>query len=1845
MISTCPIDEHHPGTRTLWIDDEKVVQRVFCAASLDSESALLIKPNSGAIRANFLARIENAYSLSSHLDASWAAKPRCIIRDGEVPALLLDDPGGTVLAAEIEFPLSLVHFLETAISITAAVDKLHEAGLIHKDIKPSNILLSNSRDRAWLKGFGIATRLPRERHLLPPPEVIAGTFAYMAPEQTGRMNRSIDPRSDLYALGVTLYQMLTGQLPFVAADPMEWIHCHIARQPIPPAERREGVPQAVSAIVMKLLAKAAEDRYRSAAGLKFDLQHCLEQLHAKGNILPFCLGKADAPNQLIFREKLYGRERETARLTAAFNRVVTNGRSEVVLVSGYSGIGKSSVVNELHRSLVPARALFAAGKFDQFALGIPYATLAQALQTLVRQVMNKEQAELDQWISSLLHAVGVNGQLIVNLVPELEQLIGVQPTVPELSGPEAQNRLRNTLRQFLGVFARPEHPLVLFLDDLQWLDSATLDLIESLINDREKGSLLLIGAYRDSDLGSNHPLHSRLAALLASGIPVEQIRLEGIGLDDIRTLVSEALGVEAGAVSSLAQLVFDKAGGNPFFTTHFVTSLFDEGLLHFDTGLQCWRWDEQLIAAKHMSENVVDLMIERLRRLPTETQHALKQFACLGSDAKAATLARILGSSVDETKALLHEAARAGLVFQVDDAYAFSHDRVREAAYAIIADHEKGPAHWLIGLQLLSDLPDQEVDSEIFDIVNQFNRANVSTISRADRITVASLNLRAGRKAKAAAAFVSACDYFEQGYVLIDEDSWSLNYDLSFALAVERAESTFLKGDLAAADLMLQGLLEHDLSEIDRATVYRLNVSLCVVRSDNIAAVKSAVAGLEILGFRIPADPTWDDVQREYDAIWHNLRDRAIEDFSGLPEMRSENALAAMRILAEAQPPAYFTNFNLTILVICKMVNLSLTQGIASTSAQGLALFGYVLGPAFGRYKDGYRIAGIGAALAASRNGPIENARVHHLTGLAAAWTEPLPVALDWLRSAFRRGAEAGDLYYSCFAAAVIVLHVFHSGKPLDEVDRECREALSFARGTGFQAGANLTVATERAVASLRGKTRGLSVYDDVAFDSAAFEADLAASQNSVVSWWYWTRKLMVHVLAGEYSTALEAGRKVVAQSSIRNMQIEQMDYHYFMGLALAALIDTASDEIREIHLRELKDHHARLKDWAKEAGSPTFDDKHTLLEAEIARIEGKILDAQELYESSIELARSNSFLSSEAVANESAARFYQRRGLHKIALTYLRESHLCYGRWGADAKVRLMEAEFPAIRSQTSSQPLTNTAFAQVDQLDLATVMKVAQAVSGEIVLERLIDALMRVTMEHAGAARAVLMLASGSEIYVAAEATMTGAGVSVDLKEASSDEERELPSEILTHVAQFRETVILDNAQTAAPFSTDPYVVARRVRSLLAMPLLNQGKLIGLLYLENNLVANVFTGSQISILKLVACHAAVALENTRLYKELAERESRIRRLVDSNIIGVMIWKFDGRIVEANDSFLSMLGFSRAELNNGLLRWTDLSPPEELESDARALDEVLATGIARPWEKEFFHREGSRVPVLIGAATFGDPEADGGVAYVLDLTARRKAEEDARASDRRYRELHAELAHANRVATVGQLSAAISHELRQPLVGVVSSGSAGLRWLDADPPNLNAARRALQRTVSEGHRAAEVLGRIKALVTKAPLNAEIVDVNALVSDTLSLVRGQILLSEVRLEVELDVTIPSVRADRVQIQQVILNLILNALEAMAPAGAPGKELKITTGRESSDMVFVAVLDNGPGIPREHQDRIYEAFYSTKEGGMGMGLAICQTIIATYGGKLQMSDNHPRGAAFRFALPTIVGAAS
>jgi PAS domain S-box-containing protein len=1775
--------------------------------------------------------LAHEYGLKGQLDSAWAVRPLELVRQGDQTVLVFEDPGGEPLERLLGAPFETDRFVRLAISIAAALGEVHLHGLVHKDLKPAHIFLDESTGSVRLTGFGLATMLPRERQSPAPPETIAGTLAYMAPEQTGRMNRSIDARSDLYSLGVTFYQMLTGSLPFTASEPMEWIHCHIARKPVPPSERAERVPAQVSRIVMKLLAKTAEERYQTAVGLEHDLRRCLIEWNAVGRIDPFPLGERDISDRLLIPEKLYGREREIATLLTAFDRVVNEGTPALVLVSGYSGIGKSSIVNELHKVLVPRRGLFASGKFDQYKRNIPYATLAQALQSLVSQILGKSDTEMGQWRAALQEALGPNGQLMVTLVPQLALIIGEPPPPPDVPLQDQQARFQMVFRRFLSVFARPEHPLTLFLDDLQWLDSATLDLIEHLIAHPDVRHFLLVGAYRDNEVGPAHPLARTLARLRGAGGQVREIVLAALRPEDVARLLADALHMEPGRVRPLAELMFEKTAGNPFFTIQFLLSLAEQELLTFDSGMAAWTWDLPHIRLKGFTDNVADLMAAKLSRLPRATRKALGQLACLGNVANADTLALVHAEGEEATHAALWDAVRSGLVQRSDSTYTFLHDRVREAAYALIREDARAMAHLRIGRVLAAQTPAEDLHENIFDIVNQFGRGAVLINTQEEREQVAQLNLMAGKRAKAAIAYDAALQYFTAGRALLAETGWEQCYRLTFDLELSCAECEYLIGEFPSAEERLAMLSIRAQTTVDAAAVTCLRINLYTTLDQSDSAVEVGVEYLRRVDDRWSPHPMAEDVRQAYHQLWQQLGERSIEALLDLPLMRDPERCATMDVLTVLTSPALFTDLNLFRLVVSQMATLSLEHGNSDGSCLAYAWLGGVMGTYFGEYDAGFRFGMLGLELVEKRGLDRFRARVYLVFAVHVAhWTQPLQTSLAFLRRAFEAALEAGDLSYAAYSCIDVITNRIATGDSLSDVEREAEHGLEFARKIGFGLVCDCITGQLRLIRMLRGQTPDFASFNDAEFDEHRFEQHLESNPRLAIgASYYWIRRLQASIYGSDETSAMAAVSKAAPLLWTTPTQFESAEYHFYGAFAWAAHCDLNGAEQRPRHLEALASHHKQLAVWAENCPA-TFANREALVGAEIARLEGRDLDAIHLYEEAIRLARSDGFIQNEALAHERAARFCTARGFPTMADAFLRNARRCYLSWGADGKVRQLDQLYPQLSEKEPVVGPTSTIRAPVEHLDLATVLKVSQAVSGEIMLDKLLDTLMRTAIEHAGAERGLLILSHGIEQRIAAEAITGGDTIVVRLRDQALSATA-LSEAIVQTVLRTQEAMILDDAAAEPAFAADPYIRQRQARSILCLPLVNQSKLIGVLYLENNLAARVFTPTRIAVLRLVASQAAIALENTRLYHDLAEREAKIRCLVDANIIGIFFWDLEGPILGANDAFLRIVGYDRDDVTAGRLHWTELTPSEWRNHHERVwTPDLKMTGRVQPYEKEYFRKDGSRVPVLVGSTSFDETRKQG-VAFVLDLSERKRAEEALRA-------VQMQLAHANRVATMGQLTASIAHEVKQPIAATVGNAEAALSWLGHRPPDLDEVRDAVARIVKEGHRASEVIGRIRALVEKAPPLTDRLDINEAIREVIELTHGETVKNGISVRTDLADGLPLIHGDRVQLQQVLLNLIVNAVEAMSDVSKGTRELLITSGEVEGGYVLVAVRDSGPGLDPKCVDRLFETFYTTKATGMGMGLAICRSIIEAHGGRLWACTNEPRGAVFQFTLP-------
>jgi PAS domain S-box-containing protein len=1881
-----------------------------------------------------LERLEHEYSLRNELDREWAVRPIGLNHHWDRTVLILEDPGGVTLddllgdrsAARqkprptdpggkpldqsLGQPMELSRFLRLAIGLAAGLSKLHSRGLIHKDIKPANILADPVTNKIWFTGFGITSRLAREWQVAELPEIIGGTPAYMSPEQTGCMNRSIDCRSDLYSLGVTLYQMLTGRLPFTASDPMEWVHCHIAQQPSNPSEQRPEVSEAISAIVLKLLSKTVEERYQTAAGLEFDLRKCLLEWESTGRVERFPIGQNDIPDRLLIPENLYGRTLEREKLLDAFRRVASTGKPELVLVSGYSGIGKSSVVHELHKVVLP-NGFFVSGKFDQNKQDVPYVTLAQAFQTLIRQILSKSQEELNYWHDALLEALGPNAQLMVNLIAELELVIGKQPPVPELLPLEAQNRFEAVLRRFLGVFARKEHPLVLFLDDLQWLDPATLKLLEQFTIDPDIEHLLLIGAYRDNEVTGTHPLMLTLKAIREAGVTVEEIVLKPLSLEDVNQLLADALHCQPAHTRRLAALVHKKTGGNPFFTLQFLSTLADEQLLAYEPQESAWRWNVKRIQALSFTDSVTDLMIAKLRRLPAATQEALKQFACLGHDVDVTMLSTVRGESAENVHKELWEAVREGLIQRSGTSYKFLHDRIQDAVYLLIPEQLRAQFHLTLGRLLMARMTPERIAEQIFDIVNQLNFDLALISDPAEREQVAELNLIAGRKAKASTAYASACVYLSAGMVLVGPDGWEHHYRLAFDSWRERAECEYLNGDFEKAEELILELLCKAASKIDKATAYRLQILVQMMRAEYSQAIKTGLKCLRLFGFSMPSHPTRYQVRAEYEKVWLNLGSRSIESLVELPQMTDPDNRAAMQVLSVLTAPAFFTDSNLFYFVVYKMANASLKYGTTDASVHGYADLGLILGPVFHRYSEGYRFAQLACSLVQKYGFHTYKARAYYNMEQVGLWTQPVRTAIDFIRLAFNTCIETHDLAYACYCCNHLVSDLLLQGVHLEEVWREAQKGGEFVRKIKYRDVADVIVSQQRFILCLRGRTANFSTFSDAEFDETSFENQLTDGRMPNMVCWYWILKLQARFLSGDYDAANRAAEKAQALLWSTEAFIESANYYFYRALMIAALIDAPNQgsdtpplqpslpsantsarramglERQTEGIKTVKEHLERLREWS-ESCPETFRDKYTLVSAEVARMEGRELDAMRLYEQATRAARENRFVQNEGIANELAARFYAARGFDTIAHMYLVNARHCYFRWGANGKVRQLEQLHPSLQEDLAPRQ-TSLVATPAQHLDLAAVIKVSQAISGEIILEKLINQLMRIALEQAGAERGLLILARGNEQRIEAGEALLHQGLmaqavsergkitvhfSSSLVSAHDTSVYQLPESLLRYVVRTRKSVTLADATVQNLFSQDEYIERNRPRSVFCLPLIRQGKLTGILYLENNLTPGVFTPNRLATFELIASQAAISLEQARLYAELARANEDLQTEIgERRWAEAALKKSEQQLQDIIDHTSALVTVKDLDLHYLLVNRehervyahryqirgkTDYDfLPGEVAETIRANDRlVIETGKPIQFELTIPMAHGERHYVVVKFPLrdgTGKPYAVCGIS--TDITERKRAEEQQR-------EAQTELAHVTRVATLGELTGSIAHEVKQPLTAIINNADACLALLPAEVSQLQEVREALSDIIADADRASSVIERIRGLIKKSPPQKSRLDLNETIGGAIALARGELDRNGVLLRTNLANDLPFIMGDRIQLQQVILNLIINGIEAMSGvsdgsrelwvsseklAAVPGELREFEAERQApnapaaaglNEYILVSVADSGPGLDLNNLGRLFDAFYTTKPQGLGMGLSISRSIIEAHGGRLWAKANVPKGALFQFTLP-------
>lgn len=1858
----------------------------------DAPTVLAVTPAVERPSASTLARLQRNFALRDELAAAAAATPIALVHHDGRLTLVVSDPGGAMLARLADKPMEVNQLLRIAIGLAGALGRLHARNIVHRDVKPASIMVDESTGQAWLGIMGLSLHVPRHRRSSEPPSTMAGTLAYMAPEQTGRTNRTIDPRSDLYAYGVTLYELITGNLPFRTSDPSELVHCHLARKPVAPSALRDGFPDAVSSIVTRLLAKAPEDRYQSAAGVEADLRRCLADWKARGRIEPFSLGGRDVPDRLMAPERLYGREPEIHALLSEFESLTHDGGARFVLVSGDSGAGKSSIVNALQTAIVQRRGFFASGKADRNKRDIPFATLALALQDLVGEILRRTEEELGRWRGALVQVLGASGQLLVNLVPDLEHIVGPQPPVRDLSARDAHLRFRDLVQRFLGVFAQREHPLTLFLDDIHWTDAATFELIAQIATAPGASHLMIVGAFRSSEVAADHALARCSQSIRAAGIRLCEVSVGPMAARDVTDLVADMLRCDRERAGGLGQLVHAKTEGNPFYAIEFLFALAEQQLLLFDRVSGAWRWDLAQIRAMGSTDSLIDLMSGKAARLPPATRDTLKLLACLGHAAHPATLAWVQETSEEAVHVALSDAAREGLVSRRDAEYVFAHDRVQEAAYALVAEEDRAAEHLSIGRRLAARATLESPQEQVFDIAYHLNRGSALVTAPCDRQRIAELNLTAGRLAKSRTAQGAALAYLSAGQALLTDDALEQSGELAFALDLERAGCELHLGYLDPAEERLSMLWRKAESLTDRAAVARLRMSLYTTRNRPDRAVEVGLECLRSVGVDWSAHPTDEDVKEEYARMWRNIGVRSIESLAEAPVLDDAGWRAVLDDVAlDLGAPALFTDRNLFLQQLAGTVNIMLEHGHCNGSAWIYAVLGMVMGSCFGDHSNGLRFGQLGLTLAEKQGLDRFRARAyvtfgHHII----PWVQHIRGGNATLRRAVETMQSGGDLTFLAYSRNHMVTHMWASGEDLAEVEREAEEARTFARASHFAFVADDITAALALVNTLRGNSPVFGRLGEEGNEDRIEQVLKKSSSYGAPAFRYWVRKLVARFFAADYATAVVAAAHAEPllwsspRGSVPPWFLELIDHRFYGALAIAGYLKIAPGDERPGLMRTLAAHHAWLD--AKRGTCPeNFSATATLVAAEIARIEGEELRAERLYEEAIRHARAYAFVQTEAVAHELAAMFYASRGLATAAQGYLHNARSCYVRWGANGKVRQLDETYPHLRAYAASSGAIATIETPIEQVDLATVLKVSNALSVEIVLEKLIHQLLANSVELAGAERGVLILSRGEQLQVAAEAVTSDTGLKVRLPDATAGLS-ELPPSVIQFVMRTGRRVLLDDAQTTNQFSADAYVQTGRCRSVLCLPLVKQTALVGVLYLENNLAQRAFTPRNASVLELLASHAAVSLDHARVFNDLA-RENQERRRMEATLAARLAFErlisdLSADIAETDTTSLNarigvwlarigeLLDVDRAafyeysEETHSFDRtafWNALDgrlpPTTDVGSVLPALVPMLGKSAFRyecvedmpPDDRRFFTQAGIRsalgVPACVGrrelgylvlGATHVDHAWSNDLVQRLRVIteifanglARRRAEHDKQVK------LELERALEFRELVIGILG----HDLRSPL-----SAAAGLTQLVMRTKGLpvDATRRlaAVGDSLERMNRLVATLldfteSRFKGMLSIAPAPTDLAAICARLAE-------ELMASRHERGIEVRAAGPMLGEwDPVRVEQVVSNLFANAL-----THGTGAQPIVAALRADGEHVVLEVTNKGTPIPPDELRRLFEPFRRgpTRERdrrrGLGLGLYIVRQIVQAHAGSVSAESTEQGGTVFTVRLPT------
>jgi PAS domain S-box-containing protein len=1871
---------------------------VYRARRLADDRPVILKVNGAEETPDeTLARYQHEYEILQLLPTDLVIDAYQVVREGPLVALVLEDFGGESLKQCFDRqPFAFDEALQIALRLSQAIGKVHQAGIFHRDINPQNVVYDRSTQTLKIIDFDIAVASSLAPQRFGTPGALAGTLAYMAPEQTGRMNRAADQRADLYALGITLYQLFAGRLPHDTDDPVALVHFHLAIAPTPLDQLAPQIPAGLSDLVMKLLAKAPEDRYQTAAGVAADLQTMLQHLRAMGRIERFALASMDHSDRFEIPSRLYGRGEEIKTLLETFERSARGG-SEIVVLSGPSGVGKSSLVHEIRSALAERRGHFLSGKFDQLRRDVPYSALIAIFEELTAELLTGSPEDLFRWRELILRTIGSSGAVLVESIPALEGVLGEQPPLPVLDASGTQKRFNHTWLKFIQVFTKRSHPLVLFLDDMQWADDASSTLLKALVTSVETESLLLIAAFRDDETAETRFLLDTAKPSTGAEPRIVPITLAPLEQSSAALLLADTLHQDVASVQLLATVLWRKTKGNPFFMRQFLQALHERGLIVFDPNSRRFEFDLASIEGAPITENVADLLAANMRRLPPDTQHLLQLAAAIGHRFDVATLAVVAGTSVNAIHTGLQAALQDELIAPASELtfsrksqggtasarftrFAFQHDKIQQAAYAAVPAEQHAPLHLAIGRALRGHRSAAELDETIFDVVNHLNRGSSLIDDPSERAALAILNLAAGNKARRSAAHAVAAASFRCAIALCD---WSRDHAVCYQAHLGLAESLYLGTDFAGALQVGEEIARHTESKREAAELDALRATIHLNLGDvrqSLAASRRAAA---VLGLDVPEDA--GQIQRDLAAatatIFGRLAEASIESFLELPVMQDPEDLILARLLLNMMPAAYMTDPALFALICAKSVVLSLARGNCAASAGGYCGLAVVL-HVMGNEELGYRFGKLSAAVNERLiDASLRAKAIFQFAVFCVPWGEPLAASVVHLRRAVQLGLEGGDYSMVGYSAAFVTIHGLALGLPLGELLPETDHNRQLTLELG-------EVITSRALGLLGQLIRSYQgdLPDPATLDgNGVFEADLLATATLAgnPSDLFWLHR---HRVEHRYSSGAFAEAYLLSQAAEAFViavpgSLAVPLHRFYQSLVLTALLPTATPEDRARWSEKLEANQRQTKRWT-ELQAENFLPQYLLVEAERAKVGAGAIaaDPLELYDQAIAAAAASGFLKIEALANELAAGYWTGRGKRDLALVYLRRARDLYRRWGAGGKVEALERDFPELTASAprSAEPSSTIGFNVSQALDLASVLHASQAISGEIRLERLLGVMMEIILTNAGAQGGSLLLQEKGRLVVQAskapEATTTSVLAAVPL-----DDVDWLPATIIQHVVETGVSLVLDDATCDVNFGADPYVRSKRPASIICMPIVHNAQLQGVLYLENNLVRGAFTWARLEALKILVTQLAVSLENARLFGELGTYRDRLEELVVARTRDLEESREQyRRIVESTNAvpftYRPGRGFSyvgpQAEklLGYAAERWKQpdfleqLVPPDEI-SRIRARLDCATAGIELEFEAPACSAD-QRILQLRWVVSCDELQGETTLrGLILDVTERWR--------------LESELAQAQKLESVGRLAAGVAHEINTPIQfvsdsvtfvrGAMTDLFAVLKayqelppLLDGGPAPTAAAEKALQAEEDNDlaylteevpaslDRALDGLVRVTKIVRAMKQFAHpdrkekaLVDLNAALESTLTIACNEY---KYVADVETDFgAIPPVSCHAGEINQAVLNIVVNAAHAIADAvaGTDRKGRITVRTRCIGDQVEIAIADTGPGIPEAIRQRIFDPFFTTKEvgRGTGQGLAIARNVITEkHGGSLTFDTELGRGTTFHIVLP-------